>query len=359
LKASARRLVATRETFPLARPFRIARGVKTAAEVVTVRIAQGEAEGWGEGVPYPRYGESPEAALAAIAAVRPAIEAGACRAQLMELLPPGAARNAIDCALIDLEARRAGCTAAALAGLAEPGRVATALTVGIDTPAAMARAAARLREAPVLKVKLDAEAPEDRLRAVRAEAPGPRLILDPNESWTMAMVERMQPLLRELDCDLLEQPLPADADAALEGFRPLVPICADEAVHGIADLARLAGRYQAINVKLDKTGGLTAALALASAARAAGFGVMVGCMICSSLSVAPALLLAGGADFVDLDGPAWLARDRAGGIALASGWIEPARPGFWGRSGSRPPAAAVPPPAAGLPAAVVPPPAAA
>ncbi|HEX8446048.1 MAG TPA: N-acetyl-D-Glu racemase DgcA [Sphingomonas sp.] len=325
-----RKVTISERSFPLATPFRIARGTKTAADVVQVMIAEGDAVGRGEGVPYPRYGESVAGAVAAIAAVRGAIEDGVGRTELATIMPAGAARNAVDCALWDLDARLAGQSVAALIGQAAPGRMATALTIGLDRPDAMAAAAARLAHVPLLKVKVDAGDPEAQLRAVRAAAPGPRLIVDPNESWTMAVLDRMQGVLADCRVDLLEQPLPADADGALAGYAGSVPVAADEALHGLDDLDRVAGRYGVVNIKLDKTGGLTAALALAAAARGRGLGVMTGCMICSSLSIAPALHIAAGSAFVDLDGPFWLRADMAGGASDADGMLVPPVAGFWG-----------------------------
>ncbi|MEH3107393.1 MAG: dipeptide epimerase [Sphingomonas fennica] len=326
-----RTLAAAAERLPLHTPFRISRGVKDAADVVVATIEGGGHTGRGEGVPYPRYGETVAASLAAIETVRPAIEAGAGRHDLLSLLPPGAARNAVDCALWDWEARVAGTTVAALAGRTMPvAPIVSALTIGLDTPDAMAAAAAALAHAPLLKVKVDRSDPLAQVAAVRRAAPAARLIVDPNESWTIAEVEALQRPLADLAVSLLEQPLPAGDDAALAGLAPLVPICADESVHTAADLPALAGRYGLVNVKLDKAGGLTAALALADAARAAGFGIMVGCMICSSLSIAPALLIAADAAFADLDGPLWLADDRPGGVRDASGRLVPPDAGFWG-----------------------------
>ena len=325
-----RTLQANHDRFALTKPFRIARGVKTAADVVTVTIGEGGVVGRGEGVPYPRYGESVESTLAAIDGVRDAIGAGAGREDLLALLPAGAARNAIDCALWDLEAKLSGRSVAAMLGLAEPAPIASALTVVIDAPDAMAEAAAALAHVPLLKVKVDANDPAAQLLAVRAVAPEPRLIVDPNESWDRALLEAMQPLLVDLRADLLEQPVPADDDAWLEGFQSEVPICADEAVHVADDLDRLAARYDVVNVKLDKAGGLTEGMALASAARNRGLGLMTGCMVCSSLGIAPALLVAGLSDFVDLDGPVWLAEDRAGGVTDRDGWLHPPAPTFWG-----------------------------
>jgi L-Ala-D/L-Glu epimerase len=326
----SRTLQAQHDRFPLSAPFRIARGVKTVADVVTVTIRDGDSEGRGEAVPYPRYGESPESALAAIDQVRSQLERGMGRDALLDALPAGAARNAIDCALWDLEASLSGRSVADMIGGAAPVLVATALTIGIDTAEAMAEAAATMADVPVIKVKVDAEDPEARIRAVRAAAPRAALIVDPNESWDRKLVEAMQCVLVEARVALLEQPVPADADSWLEGFAPAVPICADESVHVAADLAVVARRYQAVNVKLDKTGGLTAALALAREARARGLGLMTGCMISSSLSIAPALHIALLSDFADLDGPLWLREDRAGGVKEEGGLLFPPAAGFWG-----------------------------
>jgi L-alanine-DL-glutamate epimerase-like enolase superfamily enzyme len=325
-----RTLSARHDRFVLKQPFRISRGVKTAADVVTVEIGAGGAVGRGEGVPYPRYGESIEGALAQIEAVRGFVEDGGDREALLTAMPAGAARNAVDCALWDLEARLTGRSVSQLIGAPEPTRLASALTIGIDTPEAMAVIAATVADAPLLKVKVDAEDPAARLRAIRAVAPTPRLIVDPNESWDEALVRAMQPVLVETRCDLLEQPVPAEHDAWLDDFTPAVPIAADESVHTAEDLPRLARLYQVVNVKLDKTGGLTEALVLARAARTAGLGLMTGCMISTSLSIAPALHIAAMSDFVDLDGPIWLKEDRAGGVRDDGGYMLPAEPGFWG-----------------------------
>ena len=325
-----RTLRAQHDRFPLIRPFRIARGVKTCADVIIVTIEEDGTVGRGEGVPYPRYGESVETSLAAIEEAKAAVEAGAGRQALQSLLPAGAARNAVDCALWDLEARRSGVDVASLTGVPVTGPLVSALTLGIDTPEAMAEAAARYADAPLLKVKVDAEDPAARIRAVRAAAPRAALIVDPNESWDQRLLEEMQPVLVEAGIVLIEQPVPASADSWLEGFVPAVPICADEAVHVAADLDQVARRYQAINVKLDKTGGLTAALDLAHAARARGLGLMTGCMICSSLSIAPAFHVAALSDFVDLDGPLWLREDREGGVRDEGGLLVPPVAGFWG-----------------------------
>jgi len=325
----SRTLRAQHDRFPLIRPFRIARGTKTAADVVTVAIGEGDAIGRGEAVPYPRYGETIAGTLAAIEQVRPLIEQGGGRAELLDALPAGAARNAIDCALWDLEARRASRDVAAMIGGPALRALPSAMTVVIDTPGAMARAAL-LADAPVLKIKVDANDPEARIRAVRAAAPEADLIVDPNESWDRSLMEAMQPVLVEARVRLLEQPVPAGSDEWLEDFSPAVPVCADESVHVAADLGIVSRRYQAVNVKLDKAGGLTAALELARAARAAGLGLMTGCMVSSSLSIAPALHVAMISDFVDLDGPVWLREDRPGGIGTEGGFIHPPAAGFWG-----------------------------
>jgi L-alanine-DL-glutamate epimerase-like enolase superfamily enzyme len=325
-----RTLDAGHDGFPLHTPFRISRGVKTVADVVTVTVREGELVGRGEGVPYPRYGETVDGSLVAIAAMRALVEAGASREELAAAMPAGAARNAIDCALWDLEAKRAGTSVAALAGCRAPEALASAITIGIDTPEAMAAVAQRHTSVPLLKVKLNREEAEAQLAAVRAVAPLPRLIVDPNESWRVEDVARWQDMLLAHRVDLLEQPVPADDDAGLEGLGSRIPICADEALHTRADLPRLRGRYDYVNIKLDKTGGLTEALALADAALGMGFGLMVGCMVSSSLGIAPAMLVAERASFVDLDGPLWLAADREGGVRDEAGWMQPPAPGFWG-----------------------------
>ncbi|MGN3972965.1 N-acetyl-D-Glu racemase DgcA [Tsuneonella sp. SYSU-LHT278] len=325
-----RTLFARSDHFALKRPFRISRGVRLAVDVVTVSVQQEGATGRGEGVPYPRYGESVESTLAEIEAAREAIEGGATRGELITLMRPGAARNAVDCALWDLEAKSSEKSVAELIGVPSPLPLATALTLGIDAPPAMAAAAAAMADVPLIKVKVDAGDPIAVIRAVRAAAPRASLIVDPNESWDEALVRSAMPVLAECRVDVLEQPCPAENDGWLAGYRGAVPICADESVHTADDLDRVAERYQAINVKLDKTGGLTAALDLAAGARDRGMRLMSGCMVCSSLGIAPALFIARMADWADLDGPLWLAEDRLGGIAENQGWLHPPQEGFWG-----------------------------
>ncbi len=318
------------EQWPLATPFRISRGTKTMAEVITVELRQGDAVGRGESVPYARYGETVQSVEAQVAAIAGALADGASRDDVSALLPPGAARNAVDCALWDLDAALSGRSVGATIGWGDPAPVTTALTVSLDTPEKMAAAAAAMGEGALIKIKVDANAPDMAIRAVRAAVPGARLIVDPNESWDMPLLEAIQPLLAELRVDFVEQPLPAGEDACLEGFAARVPICADESCHIVEDLEILSRRYRMVNIKLDKTGGLTEALKLLSAARARDFGVMVGCMVSTSLSIAPAMHIAARADYVDLDGPLWLARDRPGGVTMRDGRMVRPDPGFWG-----------------------------
>ncbi len=327
-----RELNVDHQSWPLAAPFRISRGVKHSAEVIAVEINQGGVCGRGESVPYARYGETTDSVLRQIRLVANAVEAGSSRAELAQLLPAGAARNAVDCALWDLGARLAGTSVWSMLHRVQPQALTTALTVSLDTPERMATAAAKIAAAGLIKVKVDAADPAAQIRAVRQAAPGARLIVDPNESWTIDLLRRIEPLLVELDVALVEQPLPATGDSDLEGFSSTVPICADESCHVAADLPRLQGRYQVVNIKLDKTGGLTEALSLLAAARTGGFRIMVGCMISSSLSIAPAFLVAQDAEFVDLDGPLWLKADHDGGVQSHDGVLQPAAPGFWGQA---------------------------
>lgn len=319
-----------RQRWPLKAPFRISRGVKTAAETVIVTLRRGEACGRGEGTPYPRYGESADGAMDLLAEPLAAFEAGESDEAVMARLPAGAARNALDCALWDLKARETGRSVAAMSGLARPAEVICAVTLSLDEPEAMAAAARASAHAPLIKIKLDADRPAERLEAVAAAAPNARFIVDPNEGWTRAILDDLRPLLAGLPIALIEQPLPTAADGDLEGFDPPAPICADESLHTAEDLAGLRGRYQAVNIKLDKTGGLTEAIATLRAARAMGFQVMTGCMVASSLAIAPALHIAGASDIVDLDGPWWLAGDWPAGVRLEGGIMRAPKAGFWG-----------------------------
>lgn len=314
------------QAWPLAQPFVIARGAKTEVNVVLVRVADGRCSGRGEAVPYTRYAETVDGTLAALRAIAGPIE----RTRLPELLPPGAARNALDCALWDLAAKQARQRAWQLAGLPEPQPVRTAYTLSLGTPAAMAAAAKAVPHLELLKVKLGGAGDPERLAAVRAARPEARLIADANEAWTPDMLGPFLAAAAGAGVELIEQPLPADSDAALAHAAHLVPICADESAHTSRDLEALAPRYDAVNIKLDKAGGLTEALIMARAARALGFKIMVGSMVGTSLAAAPAVLLAQGAQWVDLDGPLLLARDRTPGLKIENGWISPPGPDLWG-----------------------------
>lgn len=318
------------ERFALATPFVIARGTRTESAVVVVTLTQGAARGRGECVPYPRYGESTESVGATIDAIRPAIEAGADRVALQDLLPAGAARNALDCALWDLEAKRLGIRADVMAGLHRLGPVTTAYTLSLGTPDSMAAAARAARDRPLLKVKLGGDGDPERLRAVRAAAPDAELVADANEAWREHDLAANYAACVETGVALVEQPLPAGEDGALRGMARPVPLCADESVHTREGLAALRDRYDVVNIKLDKTGGLTEALALATEAERLGFGLFVGCMVGTSLGMAPALLLAARARFVDLDGPLLLARDRDDGLRYEGSVVHPPTAALWG-----------------------------
>jgi len=314
------------EAWALARPFVIARGAKSEAVVVTVTLRQGGGAGRGECVPYARYGETPEATAVAIERHGPP----GSHEELLRALPPGAARNALDCALWDLEAKLAGLSVAALARRAEPQPCETCFTLSLDTPEAMAEAARRVPHLRLLKLKLGGPGDEARMRAVRAARPDARLVGDANEAWDESLLDPLLAVARDCGFELIEQPLPAGADGALSGRDRCVPVCADESAHVAADIPALAARYDAVNIKLDKAGGLTEALAMADAARAHGLDVMAGSMVSTSLGVAPALLLARSARWVDLDGPLLLAEDRTPALTIRDGIIAPADRALWG-----------------------------
>jgi len=315
---------------PLKAPFRISRGVKTAANVVVVEAHQDGHVGRGESVPYARYDESVESVLAQLQPALDALAGDGNEGAALALLPPGAARNALDCALWDLRARRTGISVAEATGLPVPPSMITAVTVSLDSPEAMGIAARAVADAPLIKIKLSAEDPAACLQAVAAAAPDSRFIVDPNEGWTFEILHGLRSLLADLPIALVEQPLPAGADQALDGYDPPYVICADESVHVGGDLAALRGRYGAVNLKLDKTGGLSEAVRMLEQARALGFQLMTGCMVASSLGIAPALHLAGGCQYADLDGPWWLAHDHPGGLRVERGRITPPAAGFWG-----------------------------
>jgi len=319
------------ENWPIRGGFAISRGSKRQAQVVVASISEGGAVGRGECVPYARYGESIASVVAQIEAVRSRIETGMGRAELQNAMPPGAARNALDCALWDLEAKLTGEPVWKLAGLEAPRPCTTAYTISLDTPAAMGAAAAKAAQFPLLKLKLGTDLVIETVSEVHANAPDAKLIVDANEAWDVELLKRVSPRLKQLNVALIEQPLPSDKDAALAGINWPVPLCADESCHGVDGLAQLRGRYGLVNIKLDKTGGLTAALELARAAQVMRLGIMVGCMVGTSLAMAPAVLLAGLAQYVDLDGPLLLERDRAEGLKFGPGGVlHPPGPALWG-----------------------------
>jgi len=326
-----RRLRVHAERFPLRSAFTIARGSRTVQEVVRVVIEEGGHTGQGECVPYARHGETVADVVATLEGLADAVATGLDRAALARRLPAGGARNALDCALWDLAAKRAGQRVWQLAGLTVPGPVITAYTLSLDTPGAMAASAAEHAHRPLLKIKLGGGGDDlERVHAVRAGAPAARLIVDANEGWDRAAYERLAPALAEAGVAMVEQPLPAGEDAVLATLPRPVPLCADESCRDRASLAALEGRYDMVNIKLDKAGGLTEALALRAAARARGLDVMVGCMLATSLAMAPAVLLAQGAAYTDLDGPLLLAQDREQRLRYDREGVHPPEPGLWG-----------------------------
>lgn len=323
-------LSVTAETFPIAGTFTISRGSKTEAEVLVCTIAQSGRAGRGECVPYQRYGETLESVRAQIDAMAPAIAAGLSRDDLLQAMPAGGARNAIDCALWDLEAKLTGSSVVSMIGLHHPQPLVTAYTLSLGSAESMADQAALNAHRPLLKIKLGTEDDETRLRAIAWAAPDSRLIVDANEGWTDENLQKHLDLAAECGVVLVEQPLPAGRDGLLARIAHPVPICADESVHISDDLGALEGSYDAVNIKLDKAGGLTEALKLRDRALQLGYGIMVGCMVGTSLAMAPAVLLAQGADFVDLDGPLLLARDREPALSYDGSTVSPPEPRLWG-----------------------------
>ena len=324
------RLTVEVEAFPIAGRFVIARGAKTQAIVATVTLRRDAATGRGECTPYPRYGESVAGVVGAIEGVREAIEAGADREALQRLLPAGAARNAVDCALWDLDAKNGLGAPWRRAGLKALSPLTTAFTLSIGTPEEMFAAARSAAHRPLLKIKLAGEGVAERLAAVRAGAPAARLIVDANEAWRQDNLVAHLRVCADAGVALVEQPLPAGEDEMLRRIDHVAPICADESAHDRVGLAALRDRYDAVNVKLDKTGGLTEALAMVKEAKALGFAIMAGCMVGTSLAMAPAALIGQMADYVDLDGPLLLARDREPGLRYAGSTLYPPEPELWG-----------------------------
>ena len=326
----SRQLAARVERWPIAGSFTISRGAKTEAITVVAEVSHGGHTGRGECVPYPRYGETPEATLAALQAMREPLARGLDRTALQAAMPAGAARNALDCALLDLEAKSASQRAWALLGRPAPRPCTTAFTISLGTPEAMAAATAKAAHRPLLKIKLGGEGDQQRIAAVRKAAPESELIVDANEAWTSDNLERNLNACAELGVTLVEQPLAAGNDDALARIKRPIAVCADESVHERASLKGLRDRYDAVNIKLDKTGGLTEALAMADAANALGFDIMVGSMVATSLAMAPAMLLTPMARFVDLDGPLLLARDRDSRLRYDGSLVHPPDASLWG-----------------------------
>ena len=317
------------ESWPIAGTFTISRGAKTQAQVLVAELSDGRHRGRGECVPYARYGESVEGVAAAIEALRGELAGGLDRDRLQQVMPAGAARNALDCALWDLDAKRTGRRAHELAGLPAPQPMVTAYTISLATADEMARAA-KSAARPLLKVKLGGPGDPERIKAVRQAAPRAELIVDANEAWQPGELAANLTACAEAGVTLVEQPLPAHDDSALANAVRPIPVCADESVHDRASLAALVGKYDAVNIKLDKAGGLTEALALAGQAEQLGFGLMIGCMVSTSLAIAPALVLAQRARVVDLDGPLLLAKDRPEGLRYDGSLVHPAAPELWG-----------------------------
>jgi L-alanine-DL-glutamate epimerase-like enolase superfamily enzyme len=318
------------ECWPLASAFVISRGAKTESRVVVVELRDGDHRGRGEAVPYARYGETVEGVLDEIEAFRDAVECDLDREALQGLLPPGAARNALDCALWDLECKRSGGRAWTLAGITRLDPVKTCYTLSLGAPEAMADAARAAAGRPMLKLKIGGVDDLGCVIAVRAAAPRTRLVVDANEALSFDDLRRLAPDFAHLGVQMIEQPLKAGEDEALEGYDSPVPLCADESLHTRHELADCARRYSAINIKLDKSGGLTEALDLKREAQALGLDIMAGCMVATSLAMAPALLIAQGARVVDLDGPLLLARDRTPGLTFIGSMIEPPSAELWG-----------------------------
>lgn len=323
------------QSWPLAKPFAISRGVKTVAEVVVAELIDDDGHrGWGECVPYARYGETVAGVAETLRGLEDALADGLSRDDLQQRLPPGAARNALDCALWDLDTKRTGRRIWDQAGLALPEPTVTAVTVSLGTPEEMAAQAAALAsptsEQVLLKLKLDGARVMERVGAVRAAAPQARLIIDPNEGWSVDVLRDVMGPLADLGVEMIEQPVPADGDDGLRDVQSAIPLCADEACHTAEDLQRLKGLYDMVNIKLDKTGGLTGAIALAHQAEEMGFGLMVGCMVATSLAMAPAAVLASRCRVVDLDGPLLLRKDRTPGLSFSGGRVHPPEAELWG-----------------------------
>ena len=324
------KLEISHECWPIAGGFTISRGTKTAADVVIARLDDGQHQGWGECVPYARYGESIASVTDQLRSVADAVAGGANRAEIQSLIAPGAARNALDCAFWDYEAKKSGQPVWKLAGLSEPQKLVTAYTISLGSPDKMGAQAKENASRPLMKLKLTGEGDLERVAAVRENAPNSRLIVDANEGWKPEMVEPFSEQLKRLGVEMIEQPLPAAEDDILAELAHPVTLCADESAHACADFHKLVGKYDMINIKLDKTGGLTEAMELKAMARDAGMQVMVGCMLATSLAMAPACLVGQGAEVIDLDGPLLLTDDRQPGLGFEGSEMQAWNRDLWG-----------------------------
>tara|TARA_Y100001960_G_scaffold314303_1_gene378324 strand:+ start:2893 stop:3879 length:987 start_codon:yes stop_codon:yes gene_type:complete len=327
---SQRKFATYTEAWPLTKPFTISRGTKTVANVLVVEITEDGYTGRGEGVPYAHYGETTEGVLAKVALSKNAIEDGVSKETILSVFEPGAGRNALDSALWDLEAKLIGRPVWEYLGLQKPAPIITAQTISIGKASTMASQAKELISAPLIKVKLDAEDVVSRVTAVREAAPGSRLIVDANEAWDMSLLAEVAPILDKLGVEMIEQPISSKEDAVLANYKSPVPLCADEGCHTCEDITKARERYDMINIKLDKTGGLTEALQLAYSAKRVGLEIMIGCMVGTSLAMAPAMMLASFAEFVDLDGPLLLQEDRKNGLVFKDGYVYPPLSALWG-----------------------------
>ncbi len=325
-----RTLSARIERFETAGAFNIARGAKTHVDVVVAEISNDNMTGRGEATAIYYLGESAQSVLASINSVAGPVSAGAGRHDLQHLLPPGAARNAVDAALWDLQAKQTGVAVWQRIGLSRPGPILTAYTLSLDEPGIMEAEARKVAGRALLKLKLSGDGDMERVAAVHRGAPGARLIVDANESWGNIDIERSAAALVPFKVELIEQPVPAGSEHLLEHVRSPIPFCADESLHGMDTLDRCLGRYQLINIKLDKCGGLTEALRLIEAARAAGLGIMTGCMLSTSLGIAPAFFIGAQSQYADLDGPLLLARDRENPMRFEGSDVHPPEPALWG-----------------------------
>lgn len=318
------------QSLPLAQIFRISRGAKTTAEVIVVVLSDGQHTGWGEAVPYARYGESIDSVSNQLWALSDKLNAVEQHGSLQDLLPAGSARNALDCAFWDLKSKQLGKSVNALLGIPAIEHCNTAQTLSVDRLEVMRASAQKLKQAPIVKVKLDGDAVLEKMQAIHQVCPASRFIVDANEGWSFELLQQVAEPLSQLNVTLIEQPLPANQDDALRGFHSAVPLCADESCHTSHTLEELLGKYQYINIKLDKTGGLSEAIQLLKQAQQANMGIMVGCMVASSLAMAPAFSLCSQAEFVDLDGPLLVAKDREQGFAFQQGEMSTCSDLLWG-----------------------------